>query len=161
MEAQTLPTLPSYHHRPAAGGSYRPRTPQPQCRARLLQRQAENQRNPMGGQRGDSRQGERLVSSCSRQGRKIRQCDTARLRHHRPRRQKLEGRTPCADAAQHPRTRTETLSGTLNHRPISSLLSNHSIAHQAHHPLVDERPANRTALAENRGDRRARPTMQR
>ncbi len=138
------------------------RIAQPQCRARFLQRQNQDQRNPLGGQRGDSRQGERLVSSRPRQGREIRQRDSARLRHHRYSKPETRRANRLTQMQLNiPDNVLKHYQELLDHRPISSLLSDHSIAHQAHRAFVDECPANRTPLAEDGGDRGACAPMQR
>lgn len=52
-----------------------------------------------------------------------------------------------------------SLSGAAEHRPVSSLLPDYPIAHPPHRAQLDERPANRALIAENRCDRDAREAM--
>ena len=83
------------------------------------------------------------------------------MRNHRPGSPQLQGRTPHADAAQHPRKRAPTLSGTALHRPVSTLLPDYPCPHPTLRTLLDERPADRATLTENRSYCRESEEMQR
>ena len=72
-----------------------------------------------------------------------------------------KGEPPHADAAQHTRKRAPTLSGTALHRPVSTLLSDYPCPHPTLRTLLDERPANRATLTENRSYCRESEEMQR